>query len=226
MELFTAKVVERDSRVTVVAEDEGKRFRAHLRNTGRLEGYIYPGALVLYQKKDRGKTEARVIGSIDRGRYVLIDTYVQEQAFARALQADKFDWLPSRFKTLPQVSYGSKRFDFGLQAEDRSGYIELKSAVTCREGWASYPDAPTDRGLEHIKLLSELASDGFITYIVFMVTHPLCKQFHPNDKIQPEIGEALKSARKNGVGIYGVKFELTESGSVDLLDGDLAVNLD
>ncbi|MFB6290746.1 MAG: hypothetical protein ABEJ25_03340, partial [Candidatus Bipolaricaulia bacterium] len=53
-ELFTASVVERDSRVTVIGSSQGREFRAHLRNTGRLKDLIYPGATVACEWKESG----------------------------------------------------------------------------------------------------------------------------------------------------------------------------
>ncbi|MBS3813695.1 hypothetical protein KGY64_07715, partial [Candidatus Bipolaricaulota bacterium] len=70
--LFTAVVLERDSRVTVLVKADGGRARCHLRNTGRLKGLIYPGAKVLCESKEGGKTDARLLGSVQGQDYVLL----------------------------------------------------------------------------------------------------------------------------------------------------------
>lgn len=224
-DLFTAEVVERDSRVTVLASGEANGFRAHLRNTGRLEDLIYPGATVACEWKKSGKTDARVIGAVDGGSYVLLDTFVQEKAFGKVLEKGNLAWFPSEVELKGQVSFQSKRFDFGFSTKKGMGYIELKSAVTCENGWASYPDAPSERGLEHLDLLGKLSRRGYPAYVIFVVTHPDCDRFRPNGKIQPEMVSKLKLAREMGVKIFGVKMVLTESGKVLLGDGDVPVSL-
>ncbi|MCF7875566.1 DNA/RNA nuclease SfsA [Candidatus Bipolaricaulota bacterium] len=225
--LFTAEVRERDSRVTVIAAENGEEFRAHLRNTGRLEGLVYPGAPVACERKETGKTDARVIGAIDEGSYVLLDTYLQEKGFEKILRSGTLGWFPEELSSIEsQATFEDRRFDFGFRTKKRNGYIELKSAVTCRDGRASYPDAPSDRGLEHVNRLKELAAAGLPVYIVFVVTHPGCNMFTPDDAIQPAMGEALLAAERTGVNVYGIKMALTENGKILLVDKDILVKLD
>ncbi|MFB6290428.1 MAG: DNA/RNA nuclease SfsA, partial [Candidatus Bipolaricaulia bacterium] len=186
---------------------------------------IYPGATVACEWKESGKTDARVIGAVDDGSYVLLDTYVQEKAFGKILKEGILGWFPPEIEVEGQVSVEGKRFDFGVRTEKNMGYVELKSAVTCKNGWASYPDAPSDRGLEHVELLGKLSSNGHPAYVIFIVTHPNCDRFRPNGEIQPEMVGELKSARKEGVNIFGLKIILTKSGEVLLKDTDVPVSL-
>ncbi|MFP4135693.1 MAG: DNA/RNA nuclease SfsA [Candidatus Acetothermia bacterium] len=224
-ELFRAEVVERDSRVTVIARKGPEKFRAHLRNTGRLEDLINPGASVACHWKDGGKTDARLIGTIENGSYVLLDTHVQEKVLEEELRSGGVKPLPSIESVEEQVTYRGKRFDFAIRTPDGFGYLEIKSAVTCRDGWASYPDAPSERGLEHVKLLTELASSGGSGYIGFVVTNPECHKFRPDREIHPEMGEELVEARENGVEIFALKMILTPDGRVELEEKEVPVEL-
>lgn len=225
-DLFTASVVERDSRVTVLASNQSRQLRAHLRNTGRLKRLIYPGATLACEWKEGGKTDARVIGALDNGSYVLLDTHVQEKFFGQILKDGVLEWLPSELEISSQASFEGKRFDFGVKTKKGMGYIELKSAATCEHGWASYPDAPSERGLEHVKLLKRLSLSGYPAYVVFIVTHPNCDRFRPNGKIQPRMVNQLRSAEEAGVNIFGVKMVLTEDGEILLRDPDVPVSLE
>ena len=224
-DLFEGQVVRRDSRVTVIAAVDGDEFRAHLRNTGRLNRLIYPGSTVLCRWKKTGKTDARVLGAVDGGSVVLLDTYVQERSFEKLVNARALDWLPENLELTNRVSCGEKRFDFGFESDGRSGFIELKSAVTCENGRGSYPDAPSERGLEHVESLTRLSGEGVPVYVVFVLTHPDCGRFRPNYDIQPEMGEALMAARETGVDIYAIKLVLTGEGRVRLVDQDVPVEL-
>ncbi len=224
-ETFGGTVIERDSRVTAIIKEEGRELRAHLRNTGRLEDLIYPGASVICERKEGGKTDARILGAIGEGSPVLLDTLVQERCFSKAANKGAFGWLPSS-SVNKEASYEDKRFDFGIREEEgEAGYLELKSAVTCQDGWASYPDAPSRRGLEHVRLLGEIAAEGRPAYIAFIVTHPECSKFRPNREIQPKMAEALRAAENGGVQIFAVKMILTEKGAVKLTDPDLPVTI-
>ncbi len=225
-DIFTAEVSERDSRVTLIASREGREFRAHLRNTGRLKDLIYPGATVACESKESGKTDARVIGAVDEGAYVLLDTHVQERGVSKALRTHLLDWIPAGVGVEEQVTCEGKRFDFGLRVGRGQGYMELKSAVSCDHGWASYPDAPTERGLEHVELLAELSAAGVPAWIVFVVTDPRCSRFRPNGRIQPEMVPALRAAREAGVKIASLKTILTGDGEVLLSETNVPVSLE
>jgi sugar fermentation stimulation protein A len=187
---------------------------------------IYPGADISCEWKETGKTDARVIGAVDDGSLVLLDTYVQEKAFGKVLKSGTLDWFPPELEVTSQVSYEGKRFDFGFETEGRKGFMELKSAVSCENGWASYPDAPSERGLEHVNMLEKMAEEGVPAYVVFIVTHPDCDRFKPDDKIQPEMAVRLSSAEKAGVDIKGVKMVLTKSGELLLENSEIPINLE
>ncbi len=224
-DLFTAQVSKRDSRVTVIASDRDTEFRAHLRNTGRLENLIYPGVTITCEWKESGKTDARVIGAVDGGAHVLLDTYVQEKSFGKILEDGLLKRFSSDLDIKSQVSFEGKRFDFGIKPDGKTGYIELKSAVTCKSGWASYPDAPSERGLEHLDVLERISREGHPAYVVFTVTHPDCDRFRPNGDVQPEMVARLQSAEEAGVDIFAVKMVITEEGKVLLSNSDVPVSL-
>jgi sugar fermentation stimulation protein A len=224
-DLFSAELIERDSRVSVIASSEEGEFRAHLRNTGRLNDFIYPGARIVCQWKQSGKTDARVVGAIDGGSYVLLDTHVQEKLFAKELRAGDVGFLPELESVNEQEACQGKRFDYGVVTPAGKGFIELKSAVSCKDGWASYPDAPSRRGLEHVRTLTELARESQDVYVVFVVTHPDCDKFRPNAEVHPDMAEALHRGREAGVKLFATKMVLGQDGSVRLIADDIPVRL-
>jgi len=225
-ELFSARLIERDSRVSVIASDGEQEFRAHLRNTGRLSELIYPGGKVVCEWKQGGKTDARVIGAIDDGFYVLLDTYVQEKLFARELRSGNIGVLPELDSVTEQETLRERRFDYGVVTPDGRGVIELKSAVSCEDRWASYPDAPSRRGLEHVRTLTKLVSeDNKDAYVAFVVTHPDCNRFRPNEEVHPEMAEALRRGREAGLKLFATKMVLGQNGRVRLIDDDIPVRL-
>ena len=226
LNLFSCKVIERDSRVTVIAKDNKRELRVHLRNTGRLNNLIYRGATVLCERKENGKTDATVIGVLHDSFPVLLDTYVQEVCFEKAIERELIGCFPLPDNVKRGFNYEGKSFDFEIQSKNEKEILEIKSAVTCKNGWASYPDAPSKRGLEHVNLLSKLSSIGKSVYICFVVTDPRCKKFRPNKKIQPEMAKALSKAKVKGVKIFAVQMILTVQGSVILKNDSLPVELE
>jgi len=224
-ELFSARLIERDSRVSVVASEGEREFRAHLRNTGRLSDLIYPGGRIVCEWKQGGKTDARVIGAIDDGFYVLLDTYVQEKLFARELRSGNIGVLPELDSVTEQETLRGKRFDYGFVTTAGKGVIELKSAVTCEDSWASYPDAPSRRGLQHVRTLTELAGEARDPYVAFVVTHPACERFRPNAEVHPEMVDALRRGREAGLNLFATKMVLGQDGRVRLVSDDIPVRL-
>lgn len=81
--VFQACVVERDSRVTVIAKKGRHQFRAHLRNTGGLNQLIYPGGQIICTTKEGGVTKARVLGAVANEAAALLDTFVQAEMFEK-----------------------------------------------------------------------------------------------------------------------------------------------
>lgn len=55
----------------------------------------------------------------------------------------------------PEKTYGGSRFDFYLQSDktDRKAFLEVKGCTLERKGVVLFPDAPTERGVKHIKSL-------------------------------------------------------------------------
>lgn len=227
IELFQATVIERDSRVTVLIErSDGRKLRAHLRNTGRLEGLIHPDSRVDCQPTGEGQTKARVISAYSKGEPVLLDTHIHMIAVERSILSGLIPWLNPQQLIKKEVSVSGRRFDYQIQVGSKKGFLEMKSAVEDKGGWGMYPDAPTTRGLEHVKLLSELGREGTPCYVVFVLTNPNSMRFKPNTAIQPEIRGELQSATLHGVKIRGVKITVDTSGHVQLDNSCVPIHLD
>ena len=64
-----------------------------------------------------------------------------------------------------------------------------------------FPDAPTERGVKHIRELCECIEDGYEAYIFFIIQMKNCSYFTPNRITHPELADALLEAKKKGVNI-------------------------
>lgn len=106
----------------------------------------------------------------------------------------------------PEAVFQKARFDFYIEADGRNKkrkiFLEVKG-VTLEEGGAAFfPDAPTERGIRHIKHLCEAAEQGYEAWLFFVVQMEGVKYFAPNMKTHPAFGEALLAGRKAGIRLF------------------------
>ena len=62
-----------------------------------------------------------------------------------------------------------------------------------------FPDAPTERGVKHIRELMGAASSGYVACVIFVIQMKGIDFFRPNDRTHAEFGEVLREAQKAGV---------------------------
>lgn len=67
------------------------------------------------------------------------------------------------------------------------------------DGTAMFPDAPTQRGVKHLKELCACLREGYRAGILFVIQMKGVSRFIPNDRTHPEFGEALRAAAAAGV---------------------------
>jgi sugar fermentation stimulation protein A len=65
-----------------------------------------------------------------------------------------------------------------------------------------FPDAPTERGVKHLKELQRAVEEGYRACVVFLVQMQDVKYFEPNYETHPEFAFELKKAYENGVEIF------------------------
>ena len=68
-------------------------------------------------------------------------------------------------------------------------------------GAARFPDAPTERGVKHIRELQRAAEAGLDTTLFFVVQFQNAYSVSPNDATHPAFGEALREAAAHGVNV-------------------------
>ena len=208
-----------------MAQVKDERLRLVLRNTGRLPGLIYPGAKGLFVRKSGLKTDGALVGLIVGKAAALVDTYLQMKALERAHSMGALPWLRGWELSTRGVKFGRLRFDYSLRRGSERGFMEVKSAVYLLGELASYPDAPSERGLRHVKKLIEAACSGLRAVLTFVAAHPLARGFRPCSEVQPELVRELKRGKDQGVEPHAVKLYIKLNGSVVLDDPDLPIYL-
>ena len=122
----------------------------------------------------------------------------------------------------PEFTFGNSRFDFYIEFNGRKMFLEVKGVTLEHDGFATFPDAPTERGIKHLTELTRIkseqmtAEDGtpYECGVLFLIQMKGCKRFGPDDKIHPEFGKALRGAQKAGVEIFAVDCKVTPDSLV------------
>ena len=198
-----AKFLARPNRFIAHAELDGQEVICHVKNTGRCRELLIPGETTVYIQ-DHGedtkrKTRYSLIG-VEKGNLMInMDSQAPNKVVKEWIQAGEF--LPGITFMKPEKKYGNSRFDFYLEQGEKKIFLEVKGVTLEKDGVAMFPDAPTERGVKHIEELIACKEDGYDAYIVFVVQMAGMKVFRPNEKTQPEFGEALRKARSHGVEI-------------------------
>jgi len=110
------------------------------------------------------------------------------------------------------VTYGNSRFDLYAEDGEKRALIEVKGVTLECGGTAMFPDAPTQRGVKHIRELIRAREEGYETAVLFVIQMEQVRRFCPNERTHREFGEELRRAQAAGVQIlaYSCKVESDE----------------
>ena len=223
---YTGKVVEgvfisRPNRFIAYVEIEGKEEKCHVKNTGRCKELLVKGCRVYLEKSDNPNratgfdliaTEKRM----ENGTSILInmDSQAPNSVVEEWLKKGELFGPDSSIKR--EVKYGDSRFDFSItDSLGHVSFLEVKGCTLENNGVVMFPDAPTERGVKHIRELIKAKKEGYGAYILILVQMKGVKYFVPNWDTHPEFGEALREAEKNGVVILSYDSIVTPT-SVDI----------
>ena len=170
----------------------------HVKNTGRCRELLIPGADVYLAESDNHsrKTKYDLIAvRKENGLLVNIDSQAPNQVAREWLDRMRFD------RSVPEFRYGESRIDFYMERETDRFLMEVKGCTLEVDGIGYFPDAPTERGVKHLRELARAARDGFHAMLAFVIQMDGVKEVRPNIGTHPEFGMALEAARTAGVEI-------------------------
>ncbi|MGB9726279.1 MAG: DNA/RNA nuclease SfsA [Fervidicoccaceae archaeon] len=209
--VFDCKILERDSRFSVLVEVDGKKGRAWLSNSGRLQDLIFPGAKGLCIEGREKRTSFRLLASWGKSARgpIVVDTRLHELSFEVAMSRKVLPKLRECSLEGKGFRMGNSILDYSLKCQGRKGVAELKSAAIDREGVASYPDAPSDRGKRHLEILSDLVRKGLRGFLIFVAPFEWARAFEPAWEVDRELGKLLVKAFNDGVEITAFSIGLS-----------------
>ena len=204
----------------------------HVKNTGRCRELLIPGAQVILEKSDnpsrktrydlvavyKEKTEESETKEENRTEnsalLVNIDSQAPNKVAAEWLKDRNFDVIR------PEYRFGDSRIDFYMEKDGKQFLMEVKGCTLEIGGIGYFPDAPTERGVRHLRELERAAKLGYVCFAAFVIQMEGVDEVRPNRKMHPEFGEALDQAAKAGVKILFLGCRVREDEiSIDRVSG-------
>ena len=203
----------RPNRFIAHVEIDGKLEICHVKNTGRCRELLPEGANVWCQQFDNPnrKTKFDLITVKKGDRLINMDSQAPNTAAKEWLLSGGLGQI-SELKA--EYTHRDSRFDFSFLKDGRRCFLEVKGVTLENSGICAFPDAPTERGVKHLKGLTELAMQGFGAYVLFVIQMADVKYLYPNDTTDPAFGNALREAAVTGVQVLAMDCAVTENTMV------------
>lgn len=216
---------DRPNRFIAHVEIQGKLETVHVKNTGRCKELLIPGCTVILEDfRNRSGFENRKtkfdliavykkiesthpLGNKDNHLLINMDSQAPNKVVAEWLTLQNYDYIK------PEYSYGNSRVDFYMEKkspdsekQENQGAVshqkylmEVKGCTLEKNGIGYFPDAPTERGVKHLKELAAAVEHGYKCCLAFVIQVPGVKTVLPNIETHPEFGQALEEAKAAGV---------------------------
>ena len=175
---------------------DGKPETVHVKNTGRCRELLLPGAKVILEVSDNParKTKYDLIAVYKEGLgLVNIDSQLCNKVAGEWLAKQNFDFIK------PEYTYGASRIDFYMERNGEKYLMEVKGCTLEIGGIGYFPDAPTERGIKHLKELTAAVQNGFHCSVAFVIPMEGITEVRANVATHKAFGDALEEAKQAGV---------------------------
>lgn len=205
-EIVEGKFIERPNRFIADVEIEGNPVTVHVKNTGRCKELLVKGATVYLEKakNPERKTPYDLVAVETPIGIINIDSQAPNAVVKEWLLKQDYD------KVIPEYKYGNSRIDFYMEKGNEKYLMEVKGCTLIKDGIGYFPDAPTERGVKHLRELAEAAKHGFKTAVAFVIQVEGVSEVRPNIDTHPEFGTALAEAKQAGVEVICLKCKVNK----------------
>ena len=198
--VIEAKFINRPNRFIAEVEiPERGREIVHVKNTGRCKELLIPGVDVILEESDNlnRKTKYDLIAVRKEGMgWINIDSQAPNKVVYEWLEKQGYSYIK------PEYKYGNSRIDFYMERENSKYLMEVKGCTLEIDRIGYFPDAPTERGVKHLRELTLATKKGYKCIIAFVIQMEGITEVRPNISTHPEFGIALKEAKDAGVEIW------------------------
>ncbi len=217
-DIHPARFLSRPNRFIAQVELDGRVETVHVKNTGRCRELLLPGCTVYLEGSANPARKTRYdLVAVEKVRpglpplFINMDAQAPNKVFAQWMEAGHGEALGLPRPTLlrPEKTWGHSRFDFYWELSeagcDRQGFVEVKGCTLEENGLALFPDAPTQRGVKHLRELIACRAAGYEAAVCVVIQMTGMTAFSPNDRTHPEFGAALREAAAAGVKVLAVE---------------------
>ena len=192
------RFLDRPNRFIARVEADGRVETVHVKNTGRCRELLLPGAEVwLTAPGTPGRKTAYDLIAVRKSTGLLVN--IDSQAPNRAAR----EWLDTRGfdEVVPEYRYGDSRIDFRMRRGGEIWLTEVKGCTLEIGGVGYFPDAPTERGVKHLRELTAAAAQGIRAALAFVIQMDGITEVRPNARTHPAFADAFREAAAAGVRI-------------------------
>ncbi len=211
--LVEGRFIKRLNRFAALVDVERREYLAHVPNSGRMGELLVPGFRVLLVPAPQGTSRKTSfdLALVDTGDALSsADARLPNKLVAEALARR---WMP-QFGGYPVVRgeqvFGESRLDFLLERPEGKCYVETKSVTLVEDGVGLFPDAPTVRGVKHLRSLMAARDAGHEAAVVFVIQRADADAFAPHDVADPLLGATLREAVAAGVDAWAYRCRVSE----------------
>ncbi len=212
--LFSGRFIRRYQRFKVdILLDNGDFITAHCPNSGSLKGCLAEGNKVYVSVQNKPSRKFQYTWEmVDlTSSLVLINTFLTNSIVKYAILRHKIKELADYNEIKTEFIYKKgSRIDFLLKNNEESCLLEVKSCTLLEEGIAFFPDAPTERGKKHLRILSDASKSGVRSIMLYLVHRMDAFGFRPACHVDFIYCEELKRSIESGVEIlvYDILIDL------------------
>ena len=188
--------LDRPNRFIAYIRIGGKTETVHVKNTGRCRELLLPNAEVWMEKSENpSRKTAYDLIAVRKGSGLLVN--IDSQAPNKVAR----EWLETQGFTeiVQEYTYGNSRIDFYMEKGEEKYLLEVKGCTLEKDGIGYFPDAPTERGVKHLRELAKAAGDGYHAAVAFVIQMDGVTEVRSNTDTHPAFGTALQEAWERGV---------------------------
>ena len=183
----------------------------HVKNTGRCKELLLPGSTVILEdcQNPNRKTRYDLIAVYKEGLgLVNMDSQAPNKVVFEWLKNQDYDYIK------PEYKYGNSRVDFYMEKNGEKYLMEVKGCTLEIGGIGYFPDAPTERGVKHLRELAEASRQDYHCSIAFVIQMPGISTVLPNSTTHPEFKIAFEEAIEAGIKVHYLQCQVEEDSLI------------
>lgn len=206
-EVHLARFLSRPNRFIAECEliETNEQVTVHVKNTGRGKEVLLYGAEVAlsHQPSPKRKTAYDLVAVKKAEQWFNIDSQVPNALAAQGLLNGEIilPELKGQISFLKREKrYGDSKFDIYIETDTgQKAFVEVKGMTLENDRIGAFPDAPTLRGLKHVKELTKAIAEGYQCYILFVAQFEQIRVATINKEMQQALAEAIFVGQQTGL---------------------------